>query len=155
MQSAVGLGLRLRLKFVGEYVVALACWKCGASLKEVPRPLSRLSRCPECFSDLYCCRMCRKFAPKYIAKCSDDRADPPQSKQGANFCDWFTPDPAAYSGKEKSAEEQARESLAAMFGRAEDETPAALDEQDGDAEDSSASERALAEAKKLFGSKDE
>ncbi|MBT8131808.1 MAG: hypothetical protein KJO35_06040, partial [Gammaproteobacteria bacterium] len=60
--------------------------------------------------------MCRKFAPTYISKCIDERADPPQNKQGANFCDWFVPDPQAYSGNEKSAEEQARGQLAALFG---------------------------------------
>jgi len=134
--------------------MALACWKCGASLKAVPKPLSRLSRCPECFADLYCCRMCRKFAPRYISKCSDERADPPQNKQGANFCDWFVPDPQAYSGHEKSAEEQAKDQLAALFGGASKSELHPEDGGDDAARDGrSTSDKALEEARKLFDNK--
>ncbi len=132
--------------------MALSCWKCGASLQEVPRPLARLSRCPECFSDLRCCRMCRKFAPQYTAKCSDDRADPPENKQGANFCDWYVPDPKAYSGHEKSAEDQAKENLAALFGgvgAAAGNTPTGT-QTDAAADHSSASDKALEAAKQFF-----
>lgn len=130
--------------------MGLLCWKCGASLRDVPRPLSRLSQCPDCFSDLYCCRMCRKFAPKYIAKCSDERADPPQNKQGANFCDWFSPDPDAFSGREQSAEQQSKDALAALFGGAPRDNQEA--EQDTPPQDArSRTERALNEAKKIFG----
>lgn len=146
--------------------MALLCWKCGSSLRDVPWPLSRLSRCLECHADLYCCRMCRKYEPKYISKCGDDRADPPQNKQGANFCDWFSPNPNAYSGKEKSLENQARQNLAALFGGASAggqgqlagdakrcEAGAELEKQSSEqpAEDSrSRTQRALEEARKLF-----
>ncbi len=128
----------------------LCCWKCGAALNEVPRPLSRLSRCLTCYSDLYCCRMCRKFAPQYTNKCSDERADPPLNKQGANFCDWFTPDPGAYSGTEKTAEERAKDQLGALFGSADAEQP-----KDTEAEEISAADKALAEARRLFGGGDD
>lgn len=107
--------------------------------------------------------MCRKFAPKYLSKCSDERADPPQNKQGANFCDWFTPDPDAYSGHEKSAEDLAKENLKTLFGTAGDVPPnvpgdgVGDGEGDGDGEavtdKRTASERALEEARKLFGPK--
>ncbi len=128
--------------------MSLVCWKCGASLKDVPRPLARLSRCLECQSDLYCCRMCRKYEPTYIGKCSDERADPPQNKQGANFCDWFSPDPRAYSGKERSAEEASRQRLSALFGAADDSNGGP---ESAEADQKTATERALEEARKLFG----
>lgn len=124
----------------------LSCWKCGASLKEVPRPLSRLSRCLSCYSDLYCCRMCRKYALQYTSKCSDERADPPQNKQNANFCDWFTPDPGAYSGREKSAEQLARDELTALFGASGDSQ-----QQQSESGGDSQSQKALREARRLFG----
>lgn len=133
--------------------MALSCWKCGASLKAVPKPLSRLSRCLECFSDLYCCRMCKKFAPKYISKCSDERADPPQNKQGANFCDWFVPDPQAYSGNEKSAEARAKDQLASLFGGSPGTSIKSEDDGDKALQDrQSASDKAIEEARKLFDS---
>lgn len=91
--------------------------------------------------------MCKKFAPGYIAKCSDDRADPPQNKQGANFCDWFVPDPRAYCGKEKMAEAQAKDALAALFGGETDVQATG----EGNGDNLTASERALEEAKRLFG----
>ena len=127
--------------------MGLVCWKCGTSLRDVPRPLSRLSRCPECFSDLHCCRMCRKYAPQLIGRCSDERADPPENRQGANFCDWFSPHVGAFSGKEKTAEEKSREALMGLFGG-----PAESQAGQADADEArTASDRALEEVKKLFG----
>lgn len=126
--------------------MGLLCWKCGTSLRDVPRPLSRLSRCPECFSDLHCCRMCRKYAPQFITKCSDERADPPENRQGANFCDWFSPHVGAFSGREKSAEEKAKEALQGLFGGQADAPGDAGANAPG-----TASDRALEEVRKLFG----
>ena len=127
--------------------MGLVCWKCGISLRDVPRPLARLSRCPECFSDLHCCRMCRKYAPQFITKCSDERADPPENRQGANFCDWFSPHIGAFTGKEQSAEQKAKDALLGLFGGEGGSPPAVADEE----KPATASERALAEVKKLFG----
>lgn len=91
--------------------------------------------------------MCRKYAPQFISKCSDERADPPENRQGANFCDWFAPHVGAFSGAEKSAEQQAKEALQGLFGGNDD--PGAQPE--AEAEIRTASDRALEEAKKLFG----
>ena len=135
--------------------MGLQCWKCGASLKEVPKPLSRLSRCLNCYSDLYCCRMCRKYSPQYTGKCSDERADPPLNKQGANFCDWFTPDPGAYSGTEQSAEQQARDQLGALFGSTSEQPSENQDSDDQDSENISTQDKVLAEARRIFGGDDD
>ncbi len=91
--------------------------------------------------------MCRKYAPQFISKCSDERADPPENRQGANFCDWFSPHVGAFSGKEKSAEERSRAALAGLFGSGAE----SADEPAAESEPRTASERALEEVKKLFG----
>lgn len=124
----------------------VVCWKCGDGLKEIAWPITRLSRCPECFADLHCCLACRKYAPQYDAKCSDERADPPARKEAANFCSWYAPRPEAFDAEVHSADHAARAAAAALFG---DAGPQSEPEQD-DERPMSDTERALAEAERLF-----
>jgi hypothetical protein len=54
------------------------------------------------------------------------------NKTTANFCDWFTPDPSAFDGRERQAENEARRKLDALFGSAgaTDGAAAGADEKD-------------------------
>lgn len=69
----------------------LTCWNCGASLAAIPRPISRQANCFTCHAELHACRLCRHYAPRHPAQCTEDRAEPPTRKDVANFCEWFEP----------------------------------------------------------------
>lgn len=99
--------------------IELACWNCGASLAEVPRPISRHEQCPKCFEALHCCRLCRHYRKDLTAECDEDRADPPVVKENANFCDWFRPSSRAFSGGRPSQAAAAQDRLNALFGGAD------------------------------------
>ena len=75
----------------------LRCWNCGVPLTDIPTPISRQANCPACFNELHCCRLCTHFDSFNAAdQCDEDRADPPVIKDGANFCEWFNPNPNAF-----------------------------------------------------------
>ena len=95
----------------------IVCWNCGASLADVPRPISRHANCPACFEDLHCCRLCRHYAPRLTGQCEDDRTDPPVHKETANFCDFFRPISSAYRSKTGTKRDAARTRLDALFGK--------------------------------------
>ncbi|MYA16457.1 MAG: hypothetical protein F4Z28_06600 [Gammaproteobacteria bacterium] len=96
----------------------LECWSCGASLDELPRPITRHMNCPECFEDLHCCRMCRNYAPDASITCTDERTDPPVNKENANFCDYFRPT-NAYRAGSRERQAGAKAKLDALFGASE------------------------------------
>ncbi len=107
--------------------MSLVCWKCGAALDAVPQPFSRYARCPACDIDLYVCRLCEHFDARYRTACREERAEPPREPDRANFCDWFKPQPNAYSGSSEAA--AARSALEELFGGGGDKTASgALDE---------------------------
>ena len=96
-------------------MATLDCWSCGASLDELPRPITRHMNCPECFEDLHCCRMCRNYAPDASITCTDERTDPPVNKENANFCDYFRPT-NAYRAGSRERQAGAKAKLDALFG---------------------------------------
>ena len=115
----------------------LSCWNCGASLKDVPRPVSRHEQCPACFEALHCCRLCRHYGTDITGQCDEDRADPPVVKENANFCDWFRPDAGAFSGDRSHRADAAKDRLQALFGSEEASDPAGGEtEKDDEAEGS-------------------
>ena len=96
----------------------LACWNCGVSLAELPRPITRHMNCPACFEDLHCCRMCRHFTDSAANPCADDRAEPPVHKEGANFCDFFRPAAGRYRAGRKERQAHAKSNLDTLFAGA-------------------------------------
>ena len=96
-------------------MASLECWSCGASLDELPRPITRHMNCPECFEDLHCCRMCRNYAADASITCTDERTDPPVNKENANFCDYFRPT-NAYRVGSQARRAGAKAKLDALFG---------------------------------------
>lgn len=135
----------------------LVCWKCGASLKDVPRPITRHSNCLACYAELHCCRMCRKYDTRYISRCNDDRTDPPEDKERANYCEYFVPTPNAYSAADAAEAQRARDELAALFGEGPPPEAGGADAEDGapGRDDDSETERARRELKRLFGEGDD
>lgn len=95
----------------------LVCWKCGAPLKDVPMPLSRLSECLVCHSELHVCRMCKFYDPSKAESCTEERADPPKDKQRANFCEYFEPRANAFQPGDTSATDRAKSELEKLFSR--------------------------------------
>ena len=93
----------------------LQCWNCAATLAELPRPITRHMNCPKCFEDLHCCRMCRNFRDNATSPCTDERAEPPVHKEGANFCDFFRPSSASYRAGANERRRQAKSDLDALF----------------------------------------
>lgn len=93
----------------------LVCWKCGASLAELPLPLGRRAECLACHAEQHVCRLCRHYDPGKAKQCRERAADDVKDKTRANFCDWFQPRPGAYSpGKAGDGGTRAR--LDALFG---------------------------------------
>ena len=130
----------------------IVCWNCGASLAEIPRPISRHANCPACFEDLHCCRLCRHYAPGITGQCEDDRTDPPIHKETANFCDFFRPVFGAYRARTGTKRDAARARLDALF-----ETPESPPDEDraGAPDVSSKEEEARAKLDALFGKGDD
>jgi hypothetical protein len=124
---------------------SLQCWRCGASLASLSLPLSRQDQCPDCSVYLHNCRMCSFFDPAVVEQCREDDAEEVKNKEGANFCDYFRPNPTAHDARYVSAEGQARSQLESLF----DDADAAGSEQ-GAAEEDRDSDAGNADAEDLF-----
>lgn len=94
----------------------LVCWKCGASLKGVPLPLSRWAQCPACHVELHVCRLCVLYNPRVSDRCDEPRAKHPRDVERANFCDYFKPRPGAYVSPDATKARAARAQVEALFG---------------------------------------
>ena len=115
------------------------CWQCGASLAELTLPLSRFDVCRQCRAELHVCKLCRFYDVAVAKHCREPIAEEVRDKQRANYCDYFVMRESAYHSPDKSAADQARAQLDALFGKP---TSQAADEQ-----------AALAALKDLFPSK--
>ncbi len=93
----------------------LVCWRCGASLAELPQPLARLAECPACNTDLHVCRMCKFYDTHVSRQCREPIAEDVQDKQRANFCGYFQGRPDAYVPQDQDAARAARDALEALF----------------------------------------
>lgn len=70
---------------------ALVCWQCQASISAVPLPISRHATCDACGYELHVCRLCSHYRADETARCWEDRAEVPNNKEVANFCEYFNP----------------------------------------------------------------
>lgn len=93
----------------------LICYRCGASLAALTLPLSRRDQCPSCSADLHVCRMCVAFDANVPRQCREDGAEDVTEKERPNFCDWFKPSTNAFDPATKSAAEEAKAALDALF----------------------------------------
>lgn len=92
------------------------CWKCGASLKALPLPLSRLAECPACKAELHACRLCQQYEPHTTRQCREIRAEEIVQKDRANYCDWFKPRAHAFDASRQAKVGAAKAKLDALFG---------------------------------------
>jgi hypothetical protein len=97
-------------------MTGLVCWRCGASLKDIPTPFARLAQCKACGADLHVCRLCRFYNPRHFEKCEHELAEPAREVDIANFCHYFRPTANAYHAQEKSRADDALAQLKALFG---------------------------------------
>lgn len=95
----------------------LMCWKCGASLKDLPQPLGRRAECPACGAELHVCRQCRHHDTAKAKQCRELAADEIKNKTRANFCEWFQPRVGIHTGSAGPAS-GGRMALDALFGGA-------------------------------------
>jgi hypothetical protein len=93
----------------------LVCWKCGASLADLPHPLSRRAECPACHAEQHVCRLCRHHDLAKAKQCREPAAEEVQNKTRANFCEWFQPRAGAYA-PDQAADHSAKARLEALFG---------------------------------------
>jgi len=97
-------------------MATLVCWRCGASLQDLPTPLARLELCRNCGSDLHVCRMCRYYNPSHFEKCDHEMAEPAREVDVANFCHYFRATAQAYKPDDKQRADTALNQLKALFG---------------------------------------
>jgi hypothetical protein len=119
----------------------LVCWKCGASLKELSLPLSRLDECKQCHAELHVCKLCEWYHTGVAKHCRETVAEEVKDKERANFCDYFKPRAGAYTNAGVAAADRARAELDALFGRSKAES---------ESTEASAADRARAELENLF-----
>lgn len=122
--------------------MSLVCWKCGNSLADLSLPLRRLDECKRCSAELHVCKLCEFYSVTVAKHCRETVAEEVKDKERANFCDYFKPQPNAYSTSGRDAASQAKSDLDALFGGAK---PAVAEP--------AAADRAKAELEKLFGKK--
>ena len=95
--------------------VELNCWKCGASLKYIPLPLSRYAKCKSCKADLHMCRMCEFYDRTVRKMCREPIAEEVKDKQRANFCGYLQPSPRVPAQLQSKASDGKSE-LEKLFG---------------------------------------
>ncbi|MBB6095095.1 ribosomal protein L40E [Povalibacter uvarum] len=122
--------------------MSLTCWKCGNSLADYTLPLRRLEECRKCHAELHVCKMCEWYNTSVAKHCREPIAEEVKDKERANFCDYFTPRPDAYSSSPQDEAARAKAQLDALFGGAAPAQPSAAD-------------TARAELEALFGKKKE
>lgn len=101
----------------------LMCWKCGASLEDLPQPLGRRAECPACGAELHVCRQCRHHDTAKAKQCRELAADEIKNKTRANFCEWFQARAGAFSTLTSSAG-GGRSALDELFGGSNPAGPA-------------------------------
>ena len=94
----------------------LVCWKCGASLDEVPKPISRYAECLECRAELHVCRLCRFYDTSVAQDCREPMADEVKDKTRANFCEFFEPRADACAADSDAGGAGNTDGLNALFG---------------------------------------
>jgi len=119
----------------------LVCWKCGASIVDLPMPLSRYASCTACDAPLHVCKACKFYDKTRSNQCQEPIAEPVYEKEKANFCELFQVKANAYQARDTAAAEAARSQLDALFG---ENASSAISNSDPD--------QAKSELEKLFGS---
>ena len=60
--------------------------------------------------------MCTHYHVSKQGQCDHDRADPPEIKENANFCEYFKPEANVFRSESRRDKESAESELADLFG---------------------------------------
>ncbi len=73
--------------------------------------------CPRCDADLHSCRNCRLYDPTKNNQCAEPQAEWVREKEAANYCDYFSPNPAvqARGSSAPSKAEDAKKKFDSLF----------------------------------------
>jgi hypothetical protein len=127
------------------------CWRCGASLADLPMPLARLAECAACRADLHVCRLCEFYDKRSAKACREPVAEEVQDKQRANFCGYFQIRAGAHRTEDDSVSQSARAQLEDLFSG----SPGGTTEANEKTGSRSAAEDARERLEQLFGGKGE
>jgi len=105
-------------------VDTLVCWKCGASIGDLPLPLGRRAECTACRADLHVCRMCEFYDTRVARSCREPVAEEVGDKERSNFCGYFKARPGAHAPLQTAETDAAKARLEDMFGVRPPDTPA-------------------------------
>lgn len=84
----------------------------------VPAEVLRRHRlCPQCGSDLHCCRNCAHFAPTQTTGCREPESPWVADRNAENGCAWFEfrADDGAPPEPDSTAADQAKRAFRALF----------------------------------------
>jgi hypothetical protein len=98
--------------------MTFSCWKCGAKI-EYPSGsrVLRADSCPQCDSDLHCCRNCQFYDPSKHNQCAETQAEWVGDKETANYCGYFQPNPTLLAGtsRRSSQADDAKKRFDSLF----------------------------------------
>ena len=70
--------------------VSSSCFNCGQTVQTLPgQKVLKNDTCPNCDSDLHCCKNCRFFDPSAHNQCREAQAEWVRFKDKRNYCDYF------------------------------------------------------------------
>jgi len=80
------------------------CWKCGERI-EYPTGsrVGRRDTCSKCDADLHSCCNCQFYDRSKNNQCSEPQAEWVCDKEGANLCDYYSPNPVLMAQGERPA----------------------------------------------------
>ncbi len=92
------------------------CFKCGKIIEASERVGTR-ETCPQCDTDLHCCRNCRFYDPGKHNQCAETQAEWVRDKEAANYCGYFSPNPILMAQGERapSKAEDAKRKFDSLF----------------------------------------
>ncbi len=93
----------------------ISCYRCGYSLDSIPLPFGRRDECLNCIAELHVCRMCIMYDVRESDACKEEDALEVTEKDRANFCEYFKPNPKAYTPGFMEAQNKALSELTTLF----------------------------------------
>ncbi len=91
------------------------CYKCGKKL-DVALPISRSEECPNCGSDVRCCKNCIHYSVGVHYDCKEHVDELVVEKERANFCDWFSLKQCSAETSMSTKEVNAKAQFNSLFG---------------------------------------
>ena len=84
-------------------------------MDSIPLPFGRRDECLNCIAELHVCRMCIMYDIREPNSCKEEDALEVTEKERANFCEYFKPNPKAYTPGFVEAQDRALSELTTLF----------------------------------------